>query len=195
MSHGHTPAQPSPLFGQSPAGAAHAAWPPPAPVNGVGLAGFILSLIGLLSCGLLSPIGFILSLVGIFKEPKGFAIAGLVLGLLGSFWVIGVALAVGLTLIAAAGAAMLAGGGLAGVFESAAEAFEIRAAIEQYSRDNAGKQPLTLADLTGLDPQTLVDRWGRPYVYTPGADGRSYTLQSYGKDGQPGTPDDVTFDF
>lgn len=62
--------------------------------NGVGTAGFVLALlalIGLIFC--LGPffnfimwiLGVILSFVGVFKKPKGFAIAGLVLS---SIWLI-----------------------------------------------------------------------------------------------------------
>ena len=54
--------------------------------NGLGLAGFIVSLFGLLTCGTLSPIGFLLSVIGVFKSPRGFAIAGSILGALGSVW-------------------------------------------------------------------------------------------------------------
>ena len=44
--------------------------------NGLGLAGFIVSLVGICSGGVLSPIGLVLSIVGLFREPRGFAIAG-----------------------------------------------------------------------------------------------------------------------
>ena len=58
----------------------------PAPTNGLGIAGFIVSLVGFLSCGLLSPIGFLLSLVGLTKQPRGFAIAGALIGAIGTLW-------------------------------------------------------------------------------------------------------------
>ena len=58
----------------------------PAPTNGLGIAGFIVSLVGFLSCGLLSPIGFLLSLVGLTKQPRGFAIAGAIIGAIGTLW-------------------------------------------------------------------------------------------------------------
>lgn len=50
-----------------------------APTNGLGIAGFIVSLVSFLSCGLLAPIAFILSIIGIFRRPKGFAMAGLII--------------------------------------------------------------------------------------------------------------------
>src|SRR5882724_11802812 len=58
---------------------------PQAPAtNGMGLAGFIISLIGWLTCGVLCPIGLIFSAIGMRKEPRGMAIAGFVIGLLGT---------------------------------------------------------------------------------------------------------------
>lgn len=57
--------------------------------NGVAMAGFVCSLMGLISCGLLSPVGLILSMMGMGKQAnKGLAIAGLVMGIIGSIWVI-----------------------------------------------------------------------------------------------------------
>ena len=55
--------------------------------NGLGLASFIVSIIGLVSAGILSPVGAVMGLIAIRREPRGFAIAGLVIGLLGSIWV------------------------------------------------------------------------------------------------------------
>ena len=56
--------------------------------NGLGIAGFILSLIGLLS-GLVNLIsivsivlGLILSFFGLFSKPKGFAIAGFIISII-----------------------------------------------------------------------------------------------------------------
>jgi hypothetical protein len=51
------------------------------PSNGIGVAGFICSLIGLVFCGVPGIIGLILSLIGLAKEPRGFAIAGVVISL------------------------------------------------------------------------------------------------------------------
>ncbi|MDR2125416.1 MAG: hypothetical protein LBP63_01125 [Prevotellaceae bacterium] len=57
--------------------------------NGVGTAGFILALIGLIFCWIpvinwiLWILGAILSIVGCFKEPRGLAIAGVVISFIG----------------------------------------------------------------------------------------------------------------
>ncbi len=51
--------------------------------NQLGVAGFVTSIIGLFSCGVLSPIALILSLIALSKSPRGMAIAGTVLGCVG----------------------------------------------------------------------------------------------------------------
>lgn len=57
--------------------------------NGIGIAGFVLALIALFLGWIpvfgwvIWFLGFILSLVGVFRKPKGLAIAGLVISFLG----------------------------------------------------------------------------------------------------------------
>jgi len=57
--------------------------------NGVGTAGFILALVGLVLCWvpvlnwILWLLGLILSFVGVFKQPKGLSIAGLIVSCIG----------------------------------------------------------------------------------------------------------------
>src|SRR5688572_12689736 len=72
------------------AGAQYAMQPDPAPSNGMGMAGFIVSLIGLLTCGLLAPIGLLLSLLGLLKRPRGFALAGLIISVIGTVLLVAV---------------------------------------------------------------------------------------------------------
>ncbi len=56
--------------------------------NGLGMAGFILSLCALIFCWvpvldiILWVLGLVFSLIGIFKAPRGFAVAGLIISLL-----------------------------------------------------------------------------------------------------------------
>lgn len=56
--------------------------------NGLGTAGFVLSLVGLCFCwifpvyAILTFLGFLFSFIGIFRAPRGLAIAGLVISLL-----------------------------------------------------------------------------------------------------------------
>ncbi|MCH2139599.1 MAG: DUF4190 domain-containing protein [Phycisphaerales bacterium] len=54
--------------------------------NGLGLASFIISLVGIFSVGILSIIGVVMGAIAMRREPKGFAIAGFVIGLVGLLW-------------------------------------------------------------------------------------------------------------
>ncbi|MDO9553372.1 hypothetical protein [Rhodonellum sp.] len=64
--------------------------------NGLGTAGFVLSLIGIflgwipVLGWIIWFLGLILSFVGVFKAPKGLAIAGLVISLIGIILLIAV---------------------------------------------------------------------------------------------------------
>ncbi|XAM00429.1 DUF4190 domain-containing protein [Phycisphaeraceae bacterium D3-23] len=59
--------------------------PSPQPTNGLGLAGFIVSIVGMVLClGALCPIGAVISIPAVFKQPRGFAIAGLIIGVMGT---------------------------------------------------------------------------------------------------------------
>ncbi|MBX9736245.1 MAG: hypothetical protein K2X32_04905, partial [Phycisphaerales bacterium] len=58
--------------------------------NVVGLVGFLISLVGVLGgcvgAVVVSPVGLVVSLAGLLRRPRGFAAAGVVLGLLGTLW-------------------------------------------------------------------------------------------------------------
>lgn len=161
----------------------------PAESNGLGLAGFIVSLVGLVgTCGLLSPIGLVLSLIGLGKQPRGFAIAGAVIGAVGSLWVAGLVILVGavgfaVALAAIAGAAFVVGSVLGS--DVGTVVGEIK---EHY--DANGRVPYVLTELTDLAPPALNDEWGRPLIYEPDADGMGFTLRSAGEDGAEDTGDD-----
>ena len=164
--------------------------------NGLGLAGFVIALVGLCSGGVLSPIGLILSLVALKDRPRGFAIAGVVIGALGScgilvslvflpFLLAGMLVALGAT-----GLALAIGGNQ---FIAQAEMTALHDRIGEYQQSH-GAPPLLLTDLEPApDADTLTDPWGNAYVYVASPDG-TYTLRSMGEDGQNGTEDDVVFD-
>lgn len=69
--------------------------------NGVGTAGFVIALIDLFVCWIpvlgwtLWLVGLVLSLIGLGRQPRGLAIAGTVLSLLGFILIVGVAACVG----------------------------------------------------------------------------------------------------
>lgn len=62
---------------------------PAATSNGLGVAGFVCALVGLVFCWvpvfnwIMWALGLILSACGMMKQPKGLAIAGLVVSLIG----------------------------------------------------------------------------------------------------------------
>jgi hypothetical protein len=70
-------------------------WAPPTEQpkeNMLGLIGFITSILGLVfTCGIASPLGLLLSLFGLLSRPRGYALAGVVTGLLGSAWLVALA--------------------------------------------------------------------------------------------------------
>jgi len=76
----------------------------------------------------------------------------------------------------------------------------IETALDTYRLD-LGQHPQTLEELIKSDkknwdgpylPKEIpLDPWGNPYVYTvPGADGKPFSLMSYGKDGKVGGDED-----
>ena len=100
--------------------------------NGLGTAGFVTSLLGFLTCGILSPIGLFMSFIAIWFRPRGMAAAGLLLGLLGT-----------LLLVFVTGAAILAvvvGIGVADELQKAHQAELQRQQMEQLEKD-LGEDP------------------------------------------------------
>jgi hypothetical protein len=160
--------------------------------NPVGLAGFIVSLVSLVACGgLLSPVGLILSLVGCFRQPRGLAIAGVVLGLIGSGGFILGIVVLGVGLIAGAIALLFGASFIGQGFEAIFDADEVRDAIVSYEQAN-GRLPESIDDLTSLDAEAAKDLWDTPYRLTIDPDDRTMTLVSLGKDKTFGTKDDIT---
>lgn len=165
----------------------------PSGENGLGIAGFICSLLGLISCGLLSPVGLLLSLFAMRREPRGFAIAGLVLGLVAVCgWAIGIVMfgtviAMALAAVGLGGLAVAMGGAQ---IEAGLELSNIDREIQVY-RDRTGQLPASLDLLPASEPEAMIDPWGRRYEFRLSDDGATYTLFSTGPDGLPGTTDDV----
>lgn len=140
--------------------------------NVLGIVGFVLSF-----C--LSPIGFIISLMALFTPPRGFAIAGTIVGLIGTvIWAV-----VGYGFVVAGGT-MIAAGSIMLEYE------RISQAVEQHKQDT-GSLPTSL-DQTGLPQDQKIDYWGNAYVYEVADDGQSWSITSAYKDGTFGTGDDVT---
>ena len=146
--------------------------------NSMGTAGFIVSLLGIVTVGILFPIGMILSFLGLFKRPRGLAIAGFIIGLVGTL-VIAVILAIFFTV------------GFA-VFNFAKPLVVTEKAMGVARAD--------IADVTtgGIMPDDFVgqsrinsvkDGWGHTLRYHRTSSG-SYELRSAGHDGVFDTGDD-----
>ncbi len=183
--------------------------PPPHPTSGentVGLIGFIVSLIGLVSCGCLAPVGALISLAGMTREPRGFAIAGLVIGIVGMapFFLIAVPFLL----------AIIAGGTMAALNPQmnpprvvpnapapAAGQVIVRSAQEQITNSRFLEAENRLRNYAEIPTEAegnraiagLTDGWGGRIHYVVVDDGTAWELRSDGPDRIPGTPDDMTF--
>jgi len=142
--------------------------------NTLGIVGFVLAF-----C--ISPLGLLLSLVALAKPPRGFAIGGVVVGLLGTgIW--GVFAWLGFTF----------GPDAMKASEAAQDYQQLDQAVTSYQGANDGALP---ADLSALNvgADALEDPWGNQWRLEPGADG-AYTLRSAGFDGEMETEDDFAFE-
>lgn len=149
--------------------------------NGWGLAGFIVSMAGLFVCGIPSLIGAVISAIGLRKEPRGFAIAGLFVGLLGVFEFVAFGLFL-FTMYRAADAGISAVRTTMIESQLNFEATTIGEVWEQNSRIPTQSEGNDL--LAGKR-----DVIGNSIVYE--TDGASFSLRSAGRDGILRTNDDV----
>lgn len=157
----------------------------PPPNNGVGLTGFILSIVGLATCGTLNFLSLPISLIGLLWKPRGFAIAGTIISLLGA----------GFFSLVGMGIVMLALGLKEGItsagqrLQTDAKMQEAKGAIEGYRLQNNA-----LPD--GIEGNKLVvtmkDAWDTELRYD--LDGKTYVIRSAGPDKQFNTEDDITSD-
>lgn len=162
--------------------------------NGLGIAGFVVSLVGLLLMCTgwgwpLSIVGTVLSAVAMKKRPRGLAIAGLVLGLIGCVWVV-----VALVLL---GGVMALGlfGGLAAVsaaqqqIEQSNAAMVVSAAV-RYQADK-GIPPTDIGVLIRGNylASSPLDVHGNVLYLKTGPDGK-FEVWSAGPDEVNGTGDD-----
>ena len=159
--------------------------------NGLGLAGFICSLVGLFVGGLLCPIGLLLSLIALGRRPRGFAIAGVIVGLLGSCG--GLIVAAAVFSVALAGAAAV---GLAVLLanpvrlEISTDFVTIASVVQQYRQENR-VLPASLDELD-LEVSVHTDPWGNQYQYHfTDTEDLGFDLISAGEDGEFGTEDDA----
>jgi len=154
---------------------------PPKKENTLGLTGFIVSLVGIFLCGIPSLIGLGISAVGLKKEPRGLAIVGVILGLIGLIELV----AVGVT---AYQGVRLAQDGI----------YEMRAMIAETQLDQAaadvGEKWNELERIPTQEEgdEMMIgrnDMMNNSLVYE--TDGSSFSLRSAGADGILETEDDI----
>ena len=159
----------------------------PPPANPLGIAGFVVSLSGMIVClGLVCPIGLLLSLVALSKPPRGFAIAGTIIGLFGS--IMGA-----LTILIISGA--ISSGFLLSSFFGQTMT-EMTIDIASYDIDNhfsnhndtLPDEPTGNALIAGH-----IDEWNNNLKYQPTQGSTTdYAITSAGPDGIFGSNDDIT---
>lgn len=139
----------------------------PSGTNVLGIVGFILAF-----C--ISPVGLIVSLLGLMKAPRGFAIAGVIIGLLGT--------------------GVWACGGFA--YSKFGPEFQRTIEMTKDFEEIQKVATPTSTDISalGLSSDLTTDPWGSAYRIGPNADASSFQLTSDGPDKLPGTPDDYSID-
>ena len=164
--------------------------------NGLGVAGFFISLIGLfIPTGIVALLGLLISLVALGRQPRGFAGLGVLIGLFGT--VVWLAVMVVAVLGAATvGVGILICGAAAFILtqpetiEVTSDMINVTLAVAEYKEEHQSL-PADLSGL-GLELTTLTDPWGKPYSYTL-AEGEDagFDVISGGLDRQLGTDDDL----
>lgn len=139
------------------------------PSNPMGLVGFILAF-----C--LPPIGLVLSLIALAWRPRGFAIAGVIIGLITT------------TVVAAIGVGVVRGG------QQVAKFVQVGQAAEKMQTALAPSKGSFPADLGAAGISAENDPWGTPIKYEQTGGGAGYLLTSAGADTQFDTIDDIMID-
>lgn len=152
--------------------------------NGFGVAGFVLSLMGFFTCGVLSPLGLLFSVLGMFRAPRGLATAGMVMGLVGTG-------AIGMFLTAVSHESHHHEDSAIRHYEVHRTSERINQAkqeIEQFRLEHEGRMP------EGVDGNKMIvvieDGWHTSLGYEP--DDNGYVIRSAGPDQVFDTYDDVT---
>jgi hypothetical protein len=172
------------------------------------VAGFVCSLCGVIGAFfppggfLLSLVGFVLSLIAMGRSPRGFAVAGVVLGFIGMGCLSGLLLLGGFAALLAffgivAGAGAVAVAAQAQIDAVGDELRTMDVAIvayqekhEAYPTNLGALVPEYLTGVFGTGRSMLSDPWGKPFVYRVQNDGLGYTITSSGPDRTLGTADD-----
>lgn len=155
--------------------------------NGAGFWGFILSLLGVTCCvgTCFSWVGLVVSLVGLTKRPRGFAVAGVILGFIGTFG--------GLAFWGTAGKPVIRLARSIGLVEirTVASMWEAeKLVLREY--DETGLLPASMTDIAD-GALIFSDEWGTPLGYKVNNAGDGYSFHSAGPDTLWGTGDEISY--
>ena len=143
--------------------------------NPLGVVGFVLSF-----CT--GPVGLIISLIALRKQPRGLAIAGVVIGSL-------------TTLVG--GCCGLAFYLVAPFVKPALTTVEhfgvVKSAVDVYYTKHDKRLPKSIDDLN-LSTDSRLDGWGTQMRFEPGADGKSWKLVAASADKAFDTEDDMVLE-
>lgn len=148
--------------------------------NVIGTAGFVLSILSLITCGLLSPLAALTSFIGLFFKPNKHAIAGLIISL-GSLALLAICWVLFLGAMITGGSYVVA---QANVLRENAEA---SVGVREFFRENE-----RLPSETEFDE--IIGEAAERVSIQPIDDSKAKLIH-VGIDGKPGTPDDHEFEF
>jgi hypothetical protein len=182
------------------------------PHNRLGVAGFALSVLGLLTLGVLSPLGLLVSALALSRRPRGFAVAGTIIGAAGSIALIIAAWLVIASLLGPADRDVEGGRErvlslrhlLGDYAKESVEEFETTSRVRGEAIrtiHEAMQQIVNTYDESGSLPSVnegnelirgVLDPWGGRLRYSRIDDGR-FAIRSNGPDGEVDTADDIVY--
>ncbi|PQO43018.1 hypothetical protein [Blastopirellula marina] len=144
--------------------------------------GFVVSLLGLLACCLLSPIGLILSYAEMRKQPGGLATAGFVMGLIGTLLLLLTVVGIGIALFLMKDAYGPVFEQLEQVTRGQEASHMVDSFAEEHGRLPTPEEAEQMFAQKGPAGKSLVLETGKQGAYAirdPGADGKHGTSDDY----------------
>lgn len=162
--------------------------PPPVQSNPAGTLGFVLSLVSIATCFVISPVSLLVSFIGLFRRPRGLATAGTAISMVGCVVLVA---GMGVIFFAVSSAGKIRNERFQRqrVMRTENAAMQAGQDIEAFVRENNGKLP------DGIEGNKIVlvhvDAWHRGLRYDLHEEANTYEIRSAGPDGEFDTDDDV----